>query len=99
MLYELLMVLFVIICLLLVGVVLIQQSKGGGITQLGSSPQMLFGGSGGQDILQKATWTLGAAFMGMSLLLSLMRSSPTLTNRFTSRNAVQQPMLPPVEQD
>lgn len=45
-----------------------------GIGAIGGGSQMLFGGSGGQDIFQKITWVLGAIFMVGSLVLSLMKS-------------------------
>jgi len=76
MLYGFLVTLFVFVCLLLVLVVLIQKSKGSiGMGGLGGGSQMLFGGSGGQDLFQKITWGLGAIFMTLSLLLALMKSS------------------------
>jgi protein translocase SecG subunit len=55
---------------------MIQQGKSStGFGAFGSSSQMLFGGSGGQDILQKITWVLGALFMVGSLVLSLARTN------------------------
>ena len=76
MLYEILITLFVFVCFLLILLILIQQGKGSmGLSNLGGGGQMLFGGSGGQDIFQKATWTLGAFFMLGSLVLALMKAS------------------------
>lgn len=75
MLFGLLKTLLVIDSFFLILIVLVQQSKGGmGLGSLGGSSQMLFGGSGGQDLLQKITWILGAIFMFGSLILSLMAS-------------------------
>lgn len=45
-----------------------------GIGSIGGGNQMLFGGSGGQDVFQKATWILGSLFMAGSLVLALMKS-------------------------
>jgi len=45
-----------------------------GLGSLGGGTQMLFGGSGGQDLFQKITWVLGAIFMAGSLFLSIMWS-------------------------
>jgi preprotein translocase subunit SecG len=74
-LYSLLMVLYCIVCFLLVPIILIQKGKSSmGIGSFGGSNQMLFGGSGGQDVFQKITWVLGALFMFGSLTLSLMKS-------------------------
>lgn len=78
MLYGLLVTGFMFICFLLVLIILIQPGKSSmGLGQMGGSSQMLFGGSGGQDIFQKITWVLVAIFMVGSLTLSLMRSSQT----------------------
>ncbi len=76
MLYGLLLSLFIINCLFLILIILIQQGKGNmGLGNLGGGAQMLFGGSGGQDIFQKITWVLATIFMAGSLLLALMKSS------------------------
>jgi protein translocase SecG subunit len=75
MLYGFLMTLFTINCFLLILIILIQQGKSSmGLGAMGGSTQMLFGGSGGQDIFQKTTWVMGGIFMIGSLLLSLHKS-------------------------
>ncbi len=75
MLFGFLLTLYTLNCLILVLVILIQQGKGGlGIGSIGGSSQMLFGGSGGQDLFQKTTWVLGTVYMLGSLLLSIMRT-------------------------
>lgn len=97
MLYGLLVALFVIMCFFLVIIILVQQSKGGmGIGAMGGSTQMLFGGSGGQDLFQKITWVLVAFFMLGSLALSLMRSTEYHgAARYAPRpRAVQMPKQP-----
>jgi len=75
MIFGLMVTLFSFVCFLLVLVILIQQRKGGmGLGSLGGGAQMLFGGSGGQDIFQKITWVLGAIFMIGSLVLALLKT-------------------------
>jgi preprotein translocase subunit SecG len=86
MLYEILVGLFIFNNILLVLLILIQQGKGNmGLGSLGGSAQMLFGGSGGQDILQKITWVLGTLFMVGSLGLSLMKAQQL--EQYTYRSA------------
>jgi len=98
MLYGFLMMLFIFICVLLIIIILVQQGKGGlGLGALGGSAQMLFGGSGGQEIFQKITWTLGAVFMLGSLLLFLMKSSELGTSRYIGRNSIMRKK--PIEAD
>lgn len=71
---------FIIIALLLTFIIFLQKGKSSlGIGNLGGSNQMLFGGSGGQDLFQKITWVLLALFMGGSLGLSLMKSKSSST--------------------
>ena len=62
--YGLLVSVYIFICVLLVLLILIQKGKGSmGLGAFGGGTQMLFGGSGGQDLFQKITWGLGAAFL------------------------------------
>ncbi len=93
MLYGLLVTLFTISCILLILIILIQKGKGSmGLGNLGGSAQMLFGGSGGQDLFQKITWGLGAFFMFGSLTLALMKTKNYHNSRyFTAPKVVTQP--------
>lgn len=75
MLFGILFTFYLINCALLVLIILVQKGKSSmGIGAIGGGSQMLFGGSGGQDIFQKITWVLGSIFMIGSLILSLMKS-------------------------
>lgn len=83
-LYYLLVTLFVILCFLLATLILLQKGKGSlGLGYLGGSTQMLFGGSGGQDLFQKITWIMGALFMAGSLALALMKTTNYNQLQFT----------------
>ncbi|MFC1870738.1 preprotein translocase subunit SecG [Candidatus Dependentiae bacterium] len=76
MLYGFLLTIYIILCLFLVLLVLIQKGKSSlGLGSLGGGAQALFGGGGGQDIFQKVTWILVAIFLLGSLGLSLMKTS------------------------
>jgi len=76
--YGLLVTLFFILCVLLILIILIQKTKGGmGLGSMGGGTQMLFGGSGGQDLFQKMTWVMTALFMGSSLLLAMIKRPET----------------------
>jgi|JI10StandDraft_1071094.scaffolds.fasta_scaffold311102_4 preprotein translocase subunit SecG len=89
MLYGLLVSLFIFVCFLLILLILIQQGKGNmGLGNMGGGAQMLFGGSGGQDLFQKVTWGLGTFFMVGSLLLALMKSQTAPARH------MRQPMAP-----
>lgn len=74
-LFGLLATLYALCAILLILLILVQKGKGSlGIGYMGGSNQMLFGGAGGQDILQKITWALGILLMGGSLALALMKA-------------------------
>jgi len=76
MLYGLFVSIYVFLCFLMVTLVLVQPSKSSaGVGDFSGGSQMLFGGSGGQDFLQKTTWVLGALIMLSSLSLSLWKAS------------------------
>lgn len=90
MLYGFLVTLYIFVCFLLVLIVLIQKSKGSmGLGSFGGGAQMLFGGSGGQDIFQKTTWVLGALFMFGSLGLALMKSSQKPAFKYIDQEQAQ----------
>src|SRR5258708_4407542 len=84
MLYGFLTTLFVILCFLTVLIILLQKSKGslGIIGSAGSNAQMLFGGTGGQDIFQKITWTFVALFLGGSLVLAIIKNRTVYESRY-----------------
>lgn len=95
MFYGFLLTLFVILCLFLIVIILVQKGKGStGLGSLGGGTQMLFGGSGGQDLFQKITWVLGAIFMAGSLLLVIIGSSSSSlpTSQRTSMPMQQTPV-------
>ncbi len=96
MLYGLLVTLYVFNCILLVMVIMIQKSKSSmGLGGLGGGTQMLFGGSGGQDIFQKTTWVLSAIYMFGSLALSIMKSKESRAFKYARPRTVQTaPALP-----
>jgi len=95
MLYGILVTLYTFVCMLLVLVIMVQKSKGSvGLGGLGGGTQMLFGGSGGQDIFQKATWILGTIFMVGSFTLAIMKTKQQVTFRYV-RDVPASVALPP----
>lgn len=75
MLYGLLLTLFIFLCFFIILIVLVQKSRSSmGMGGLGGGAQMLFGGSGGQDLFQKITWVCVALFMLGSLGLAVLKT-------------------------
>jgi len=106
MLYGFLLTLYLINCLFLVLIVLMQKGKSGlGLGGLGGGTQMLFGGGGGQDLFQKTTWVLGAIFMTGALVLAMIKSTEHkkfkyLSNGKTSiHQAISQPNPTPTPEE
>ena len=86
--YAFLLIVHLLICLALIGVVLIQSGKGGGLAggAFGGSAQTVFGGRGATDVVTRATMILGGLFFVTSLTLALMTSG----QRGSSRSLIQE---------
>src|SRR5262249_30699617 len=72
--YYILITLFVLVCLVLSLVILLQQGRGGDIASAfgGSSSQAAFGARSGATLLTKATTICAALFMLLALALSII---------------------------
>src|SRR5205085_5243655 len=81
--YAFLLVLHLLICLGLIGVVLTQSGKGGGLAggAFGGSAQTVFGGRGSTDLITRATMVLGGLFFVTSIVLALMTTGQHGTRR------------------
>jgi preprotein translocase subunit SecG len=72
MLYYFLVAIYTVVCLLLIGVILLQQGKGGDIANAfgGGGSQAVFGARSGATLLTRATAGLAALFVVLSLTLT-----------------------------
>ncbi|MDH5671713.1 MAG: preprotein translocase subunit SecG [Myxococcales bacterium] len=69
-------VLYVLVCLFLILVVLLQAGKGGGLgAAMGGSSQTVFGGAGAGDFMTRLTVIMASLFMFLSALLAYLSSS------------------------
>lgn len=66
--YTVITWLIIVVCIFLVIIVLVQNSKGGGLAQNFAGQQQIMGVRKTTDFLEKATWTLGAAVMVLSFI-------------------------------
>lgn len=72
-------VLMIIVCVLLIAVVLVQNSKGGGIqSQYGAATQIM-GVKRGTEFIEKATWGLAIVMIALSVLMAPKSSMTTTT--------------------
>jgi preprotein translocase subunit SecG len=74
--YGVVISLHLVVCLGLVGVVLVQSGKGGGLAggAFGAQAQTVFGGRGATDFVTRATIALGVLFFLTSFSLAMMTS-------------------------
>ena len=103
-LYYIVIFIFVLICLLLVGIILMQSSKTGGMgSGLAGNAALdtAFGGQGADKLLVKLTTVLAVLFMVLSIALNVL-STPIGSESTVSKNSVIQgdvDIIPPAEQD
>jgi preprotein translocase subunit SecG len=69
--YFIIAVLVFVVCVLMVLVVLVQNSKGGGLASNFSSSNQYMGVRKTADFLEKTTWTLAIALLVLSLVSSI----------------------------
>lgn len=67
-LYTLFVILIVIAAILMIGIVLIQESKGGGLASNFSASNAIMGVRKTTDFIEKATWTLAALMVACSIV-------------------------------
>ncbi|MFC2711091.1 preprotein translocase subunit SecG [Hoylesella oralis] len=67
MIYTLFVILIVLASLLMIGIVLIQESKGGGLSSNFSSSNAIMGVRKTTDVVEKATWGLAIAMVVLSI--------------------------------
>ena len=74
MLYGLAVFIFVIVCILLMGIILLQSSKSGGMGTAmgGQAMNTAFGGFGADKLLVKLTSGLAVVFMTLAIIIGMM---------------------------
>lgn len=66
--YTLFVILIVLVALLMIGIVLIQESKGGGLSSNFSASNQIMGVRKTTDFVEKTTWGLAAAMVVLSVI-------------------------------
>tara|TARA_Y100000748_G_C15286522_1_gene406662 strand:- start:67 stop:414 length:348 start_codon:yes stop_codon:yes gene_type:complete len=104
-----LIVLHTIVSVLLISVVLMQASQGGGLSGTfgGQAASSILGGQGAGNVLSKITTWLAIIFIGLAILISILsgpssEASSSLVKKASEDNPVQQiqqqDMLPEQEE-
>lgn len=96
--YVFLTILILLASLLLIGVVLIQKSKGGGLASNFSSSNQIMGVRKTTDFVEKATWTLAIVICVLSIISSFLAPQNLVQGRqsrvVTEQQAPQQQATP-----
>ena len=77
--YTFIVILILIVCVLLALVVLVQNSKGGGLAANFSAPTQVLGARQSADFIEKATWWLAGilVFLCLAATISISMSRST----------------------
>ena len=91
--YPILLIIIVIAAILMVGIVLIQESKGGGLASNFSSYNQIGGVRKTTDFIEKTTWSLAAAMVIISVLCAY--TAPKSGQQGVVVNEIQAPAVNP----
>ncbi len=69
--YTFIVILILVVCVLLALVVLVQNSKGGGLAANFSAPTQVLGARQSADFIEKATWWLAAILVVLCLVATV----------------------------
>lgn len=86
MLYSIVLFVFVVVCLLLVGIILLQTSQSGGMGSIGGGNNFLDGALGSQgadSLLLKTTTVLAVIFMSLAILINIIDNPASEMNYST----------------
>jgi preprotein translocase subunit SecG len=89
--YTLIIVLLIIVAILICGIVLIQESKGGGLASGFSSANAALGVRKTTDFLEKTTWTLAAILIVLCVLSSKFAESANKDTNINTKAPVAAP--------
>jgi preprotein translocase subunit SecG len=87
--YTLFVILIVLASFLMIGIVLIQESKGGGLASNFSSSNAIMGVRKTTDFIEKATWGLAIAMVIISVLCSYVAPTASTSESVIENSATQ----------
>ena len=93
--YVFISILILIASILLILIVLIQNSKGGGLASGFSSSNQIMGVRKTTDFIEKATWTLAAAMVVLSVVCAYVAPTASSSESVIEKTATEQPQTNP----
>lgn len=99
--FTFLVILIALIAVLMVLVVLVQSGKGGGLAGIaaGGATTQILGSRQAPDILEKATWTLGTAFIVLCILTNFFIDKTGTQESVIQGRSQQEQAAPTLPQD
>ena len=106
--YTFIVILILIVCVLLALVVLVQNSKGGGLAANFSAPTQVLGARQSADFIEKATWWLAGILVALCLAATIsismsrsgagdpMKTDVTTTSDYSPVQQSEAPAATPV---
>lgn len=94
--YTLFVILIVLAAILMIGIVLIQESKGGGLASNFSSSNAIMGVRKTTDIVEKATWGLAAAMVLLSIICAYVAPRAVTDQSVLEQSATETQTTNPV---
>lgn len=88
--YTLFVILIVLVSILMIGIVLIQESKGGGLASGFSSANAVAGVRKTTQFVEKATWTLAAAMVIISVVCAYVAPTAAVGGSVIEKAATEQ---------
>ncbi len=93
--YNLFVILIVLVALLMIAIVLIQESKGGGLASNFSSSNAIMGVRKTTDFIEKATWSLAAPMVILSVICAWTAPTATASQSVMENIATEQQQTNP----
>ena len=93
--YTFFVILIVLAALLMIGIVLIQESKGGGLSSNFSSSNQIMGVRKTTDFIEKATWGLAAAMVVLSVVCAYVAPTASTSQSVLENVATEQQQTNP----
>ena len=91
--YTLFVILIVIAAILMIGIVLIQESKGGGLSSSFAGYNQVAGVRKTTDFIEKATWVLAASMVVISIICAWV--APTASTDSSVMEGIENPVTNP----
>ena len=88
--YTFFVILIVLAALLMIGIVLIQESKGGGLSSNFSASNQIMGVRKTTDFIEKATWGLAAAMVILSVICAHVAPTASVSDSVLENISTEQ---------